>query len=278
MHGTTLTRTQRTRRTSARNHGTRPLKNWLSRYRTPRHGTHRPGWRTGLCDRCHRTRWRRFVHRTRPGLRNDHARRRRLRRTCNHWCCGTRRCRWNLGSGGRRNRRRRWRRRRNHCGRSRRRRGTRRRHSRRRDCNHARSGGWNHGSRWLLRWGRNHFWSRSRGRRFRCRNHRRRRRRCRSWRWRRNHRLGGDRRRCRTSWWRHSFLLLRDSFQHVSRAGDMRQIDLGLDFFFAAQWTRGPGRRRLRFGRAAEVHPHLFRFMLLERTGMRLLLSHPDKR
>jgi hypothetical protein len=58
----------------------------------------------------------------------------------------------------------------------------------------------------------------------------------------------------------------------------MRQIDLGLDFFLAAQWTRGPGRRRLRFGRAAEVHPHLFRFMLLERTGMRLLLSHPDKR
>jgi hypothetical protein len=58
----------------------------------------------------------------------------------------------------------------------------------------------------------------------------------------------------------------------------MRQIDLGLDFFFAAQYTRGPGRRCLRFGRAAEVEPHFFRFMLLERTGMGLLLRHPDER
>ncbi len=270
MHGTTLTRTQWPGRTSARNRRTRTLKNWLSRHGTPGHGTHRSRRRTGLCDRCHRTRWRSFVHRTRSGLRNDHARRRRLRRTCNHWRSRTRR--------GRRNLRRGWRRRRNHGGRSRRHRGTRRCHSRRRDCNHARSGGWNHGSRWLLRWRRNHFRPRSRGRRFRCRNHRRRGRRCRSWRWRRNHRLRGDRRRCRTSRWRHRFLLLRDSFQHVSRAGDMRQIDLGLDFFFAAQRTRGPGRRRLRFRRAAEVQPHLFRFMLLERTGMRFLLSHPDKR
>jgi hypothetical protein len=58
----------------------------------------------------------------------------------------------------------------------------------------------------------------------------------------------------------------------------VRQIDLGLDFFFAANRARGPGRRRLRFGRAAEVHSHFFRFMLFERTGMGLLLSHPDQR
>jgi hypothetical protein len=58
----------------------------------------------------------------------------------------------------------------------------------------------------------------------------------------------------------------------------MRQIDLGLDFFFAAQRTRRAGRRRLRFGRAAEVDPHFFGFMLLERTGMGLLLRHSDER
>jgi hypothetical protein len=56
----------------------------------------------------------------------------------------------------------------------------------------------------------------------------------------------------------------------------VRQIDLGLDFFFAAQWARGTGGRRLRFGRAADVGSHFFRFMLLERTGMGLLLRHPD--
>jgi len=58
----------------------------------------------------------------------------------------------------------------------------------------------------------------------------------------------------------------------------MRQINLGLDFFIAAQRARGPGRRCLRVGRAAEVDPHFFRFMFLERTGMGLLLRHPDDR
>jgi hypothetical protein len=58
--------------------------------------------------------------------------------------------------------------------------------------------------------------------------------------------------------------LLRDRLQHISRPGNVRQVDLGLDFFVAAKWTRGLGRRSLRFGRAAEMDPHFFRFMLLE--------------
>jgi len=58
----------------------------------------------------------------------------------------------------------------------------------------------------------------------------------------------------------------------------MRQINLSLDFFIAAQRAHGPGRRRLRLGRAAEVDPYFFRFMFLERTGMGLLLRHPDER
>ena len=275
MHGTPLARTQRTRRTSAGNHRTRTLKNWLSRHWTPGHGTHGPRWGTGLRDGCHRTRRRSFVHRTRSRLRNNHAWRGRLRRTRHHWRCGTRRSRWSLRRDRCRNRRCCWRRRRNHCGRSGRRRGTRRCRNRRHGCNHAGSSRRSRGRCGLL-CRSDHFRPRSRGRRFRSWKHRRRGRHGRSWRRRRHHGLRCDRWRDRPSRGRHSFLLLCDGFQHVSRAGDMRQIDLGLDFFFAAQWTRGPGRRCLRFGRASEVHPHLFRFMLLERTGMRLLLSHPD--
>ena len=171
MHGTTLTWTQRPRRASARHHRTRTLKDWLSRHGTPGHGTHRPCWRTGLCNRRHRPRWRSFVHRTRSGLRNDHARRRRLRRPCNHWRRGTRRSRWNLRRGRHRDRRCGWRRWCNHC--CGRRRETRRCRSRRRGCDHARSGGRNHGRRRFLRWRRNHFGTHSRCRRFRCRNYRR---------------------------------------------------------------------------------------------------------
>src|SRR5271165_5808828 len=46
----------------------------------------------------------------------------------------------------------------------------------------------------------------------------------------------------------------------------------------SAQRAGRPRRRRLRFGRAAEIYPHFFRFMFLERTGMGLLLRHPDDR
>src|SRR5580692_768811 len=42
MHGTSFTRTQRTRRPTARRHRTRALENWLSRHRTPRRRTHGP--------------------------------------------------------------------------------------------------------------------------------------------------------------------------------------------------------------------------------------------
>jgi hypothetical protein len=58
----------------------------------------------------------------------------------------------------------------------------------------------------------------------------------------------------------------------------MRQIDLGLDFFFAAQGARSTRGRRLRFSGAADVGSHLFRFMVLDGTGMGLLLRHSDER
>jgi hypothetical protein len=50
-----------------------------------------------------------------------------------------------------------------------------------------------------------------------------------------NRRPGGDRRRNWLRRSRYGFLLLRDRFQHVAGTRDMGQINLGLDFFFAAQ-------------------------------------------
>jgi hypothetical protein len=59
----------------------------------------------------------------------------------------------------------------------------------------------------------------------------------------------------------------------------MRQINFGFDFFFASTGARiGPASRRRTFRGGADVHTHLFRFMLFQRTGMRLLLGHPDER
>ena len=74
------------------------------------------------------------------------------------------------------------------------------------------------------------------------------------------------------------FPLVQYGFEHVSRMGDVRQVDLGFDFFFAAQRAGWLGPVSRRFGQAAEVGPHLFRFMLFERTGMGLLLGHSDER
>jgi hypothetical protein len=59
------------------------------------------------------------------------------------------------------------------------------------------------------------------------------------------------------------FLLLRDEAQDVSRSRNMREVDLGLDLFFAVSGTRRSLRRTRRcVGAAAEMLPHQFRFML----------------
>jgi hypothetical protein len=267
MHGTTLARTQGTRRASPGNLRTRTLKNRLARDGPARRGTHGACGSPGLRGGRDRTRRRSFVYRTRSRLRNNHARRRRLRRTCH---CRRRRrtrrgCRrlrrsW---SGDCRCWRRRWGRRRSRRARGR--------------WNSLRRGG-RRGSSGLLDGGRRHL--RTRGRRRRCdRGCRRRRRRWRRLYRRRHYRgLGRNWRRCRPNRGCSRFLLLRDRLQHISRPGNMRQIDLGLDLFFAARRARGAGGRRLRLRRATDVGPYLFRFVLLERTGMGLLLRHSDDR
>jgi hypothetical protein len=232
---------------------------------------------------CHRrrrsrTRWRSFVHRARSGLRNNHPRGRRLRRRSDRWSCRTRNnCRrsWRRGRCGRNNRRgcrSSWRYHRSgrRCWRC----GWTRRWCNGRSCN--RSGR----SRRFLDDGR-HYHRTRRRRNYWCRNWSRRRHWCSRFRCRRRHncRLRRDRRGHGPQWRRsRSFLLLRNGSQHISRSRDVRQINLGLDFFFAAQGTCRARRGRLRFGRAADVGPHFFRFVLLQRTGMGLLLRHTDER
>jgi hypothetical protein len=57
---------------------------------------------------------------------------------------------------------------------------------------------------------------------------------------------------------------LRNRFEHIPWPGNVREINLGLDFFFAAQGARRFGWRCLRFRRAAQVGPHFFRFVVFK--------------
>ena len=58
-------------------------------------------------------------------------------------------------------------------------------------------------------------------------------------------------------------LLLGDGAQHIAGPGNIRQVDLGLDAFFAACASRSSCRTRRRIGAAAEMLPHQVRFVIL---------------
>ncbi len=104
--------------------------------------------------------------------------------------------------------------------------------------------------------------------------------------WRRDHRrlFRRSMRHRRRRWTRHcgrrrSFLLLRNCSQHIPRTGNVRQVNLGFDFFFAAQRARtGLASRRRTFRGGADVHTYFLGFVLFQRTGVRLLLGHPHQR
>jgi hypothetical protein len=69
------------------------------------------------------------------------------------------------------------------------------------------------------------------------------------------------------------FLELRDGAQHVSGSRNMREVDLGLDLFFAVSRTGRRSRRtRRRLGAAAEMPSHQVRFVIFQRAGVRFLL------
>ncbi len=247
MHRTTLTRAQRWTR-AGRLWTRRALKDWLSR-----HGP------SGRGPRRRTRRWnRRFVHRARAGLRHDHARRRRTLSSGSFGNCWLRRC-----AGRRRGYR--------HTGRGNRSGRNSRRHGNRWRCStrsggrrsyRRRRGGGRHGTDWrrYRRLRRNHdnggrslggYGSgrdESRGGRFHYGFGWRRLRRCRSFRFGFDGGLRGRRlRRRRLNHWPYGmlggFFLLRNGAQHVARTRNVRQIDLGLDFFFAmnggAGWSCG---------------------------------------
>jgi len=73
----------------------------------------------------------------------------------------------------------------------------------------------------------------------------------------------------------HRYLLLNGA-QHVSRAGDVREVDLGFDFFFAVGGTRSsPCGTWHRVGAAAEVLSHQVRFVIFQGTGVRFFSVTP---
>jgi hypothetical protein len=59
--------------------------------------------------------------------------------------------------------------------------------------------------------------------------------------------------------------LLRDCLEHISGPGDVRQINLGLDFFFATKRAGRLGGGRLPFGGGgAEVGLYFFCFVVFQ--------------
>jgi len=60
-------------------------------------------------------------------------------------------------------------------------------------------------------------------------------------------------------------MLLADGIQNIARLGNMRKVDLGLDYFFAlgAGWPGGLGRSR-RFPTWAKMSPYFSCLVLLQ--------------
>jgi len=265
MHRPPFPRTQRRTCRSRRLRPCRTLKYRLSRHRSSRR---RPRRRPR--GSFSRRRQRRFVNWTRPGLWHDHARR---WRSGSGRLCRRRTLGLQLSDSIRRRRCRRW----SSCGccwRSRSRGPGRNRDCRRRGsdsgCRRSRR------RRARGKFGRNHD---HRRRTIGCRDRSRRHHSRRRWRLRRlAHWLNRDslrwnlgfgfcgrrfERGTRGGMLNHS-LLLGNRAQHVAGARDMREVDFGLDFFFAVGGARGRlGRTGRHIGAAAEMPSHQFRFVVL---------------
>jgi hypothetical protein len=71
-------------------------------------------------------------------------------------------------------------------------------------------------------------------------------------------------------------LLADDRLQDIARLGNMRKIDLGLDFVSISPAGPRGSARGLGFAGGAEVCAHLHRLVLFKGTGMSLLLRDPN--
>jgi len=89
----------------------------------------------------------------------------------------------------------------------------------------------------------------------------------------------GDRcRRCRRSRSRgRRSLLLVNKLQHVARLGDVRQVNLGLDLIGLGARCAARLGRGLSFGGSLKVGAHFFSLMILNGTGVSLLLRYTDQ-
>ena len=68
-------------------------------------------------------------------------------------------------------------------------------------------------------------------------------------------------------------LLLSDGAQHVSGTRNMREVDLGLEVFFAMDRACGRlGGTGRGIGTATEMLPYQIRFVVFQRTGVRFFL------
>jgi hypothetical protein len=72
-------------------------------------------------------------------------------------------------------------------------------------------------------------------------------------------------------------LLFPDGVQNIAGAGDLRKVDLSLDFVaFGAAGTRRLCRAWRLTRSCAEMRPHFDGLVIFNRTGMRLLFGDPD--
>jgi len=74
-------------------------------------------------------------------------------------------------------------------------------------------------------------------------------------------------------------VLFADGIQNIARLRDMRKVDLGLDDVFSLRTAcSGVLGRGMRWPTGAEMSPDLIRLVVLQRTGMCLLLGDPQFR
>lgn len=106
--------------------------------------------------------------------------------------------------------------------------------------------------------------------------------------WGRNHGgLGRDRRHCSGkrggnrgggSGMSGCLIALSDGAHYIARAGDVGQVDLGLDLVVVSAGSAGGSGRRRGRGARLKMDADFFRLKVFQRTGMGLLLGNPDFR
>jgi hypothetical protein len=67
-----------------------------------------------------------------------------------------------------------------------------------------------------------------------------------------------------------------DKFSHITRLGDMRQVNLGFEFLCRRCGPRAAAGAAARLGMLRKILLHALRFIHFNRAGMRFLFCHTD--